>query len=155
MCQPSKVLKVLLISSPLARPQEGDKLREIQDIAKNYFWQKITGQTSATLWQKETKRRETGKRRKRRLRRKTRKRKNRRNRRNWGNGRNGRIRRIKKTEEKKKKKQMMSPRCVKDVVEIIIERIDGMSENLKKLLPCRPVVAHRHDINSISELTKC
>ena len=49
---------------------------------------------------------------------------------------------------------MMSPRCDKYVVEMIIERINGMSENLKKLVPCRAVEAHHHYKSSVSELTK-
>ena len=35
----------------------------------------------------------------------------------------------------------MSPRCPQDVIEIITERINGQSENLKKL-SCGPVVVH-------------
>ena len=36
----------------------------------------------------------------------------------------------------------MSQRCPQDVIEIIVERINGMSEDLKKLRYSRPVVAH-------------
>ena len=36
----------------------------------------------------------------------------------------------------------MSQRCPQDVIEIILEKINGMSENLKKLRYCGLVVAH-------------